>query len=269
MSGCETKPTSGFQLCEGRGKIEAFGGNRMERRRRPRALTLTLPDTEQPYLIFEGKRYALQNISDEGIGLWLSPPAPFGLHKGNQVNGNVVIDNEIYAIGLEVVRCSDQVVGLKIVNKSPELDAILKKLLSPALYAAEVTAHPQSGKVEPELGLPRLWYTGRSGTEVLIWYNPTSRNVETLQVCWAGKWALKHQQKSAESGYLRDVDEPHRGRLIRTEELLVKSRDSEIRVLQEASLFLAALPPPLPAQMLWRFLELDEEVILPHIASPR
>src|SRR4051812_37011545 len=93
----------------------------MQRRRRPRALTLTLPDQKRPFLVYEGKRYTLRNFSEEGIGLWLPPPPPYGMQVGARIKADVLIDNHIYPVELEVRHFYPRCVGMRIATQSTEL----------------------------------------------------------------------------------------------------------------------------------------------------
>src|SRR4051794_3414808 len=129
----------------------------MQRRRRPRAVTLTLPDAKQPHLLLDGKSYTLRNFSESGIGLWMTQPAPFGLHKGNKIHGDVEVEHHIHPIELEVVHHSPSTVGLRITRMSKELTTLFQQLLEPISYAGTVTLHTRSGETDAETGLPRLW----------------------------------------------------------------------------------------------------------------
>ncbi len=234
-----------------------------QRRRRPRAVTLTLPDSKQPHLLLDGKTYTLRNFSESGIGLWMTTPAPFGLHKGNRIHGDVEIDHNIHPIELEVVHHSPRTVGLRITRMSAELSALFRELLEPVSYAGNIEPHPSSGTVDAEVGMPRLWLTGRAGTELLVWYNDLNRMISALQLCWVGKWVSRHQFQAPETGFLADETRFRQGCVVREEELLQKHAAADPELLQHASQLLAALAPPLPGHLLWQFLETGEQVYLP------
>lgn len=234
----------------------------MERRRRPRALTLILPDAEQPYLVLNDRKYTLTNFSEEGIGLWMPSQPPYGLNKGNHINGDVIIDNQIFAVQLEVVRHSNRTMGFRITHQSEELKTIFQKMLEPAAYATEIKAHPESGSRDKENGDRRLWYRGRGGTELLVWYDERQGAVHAVQLCWATKWVLKFANKKAETGLLREVERIRYGRLVQEEELLVHDLHPDPILMQQASQFFIAVPPPLPSHLLWQFLETGESFCL-------
>jgi hypothetical protein len=180
----------------------------MDKRRRPRALTLTLPDEHQPHLVFQGKQYTLRNLSEEGIGVWVVPPAPYGMKMGSRLRADFVIDKRIYPVELEVAHESERLIGLKILHKSGELEAIFNRLLQPSFYAAGLERHQKS---EQDLGDglgPRLWYTGRSGVELLVWYHEFKRMILAVQITWAAKWVYRAQFKPAKVGFLGDQHTP-------------------------------------------------------------
>ncbi len=235
----------------------------MQRRRRPRAVTLTLPDAKQPHLLLGGKSYTLRNFSESGIGLWMTSPAPFGLHKGNKIHGDVEIEHHIHPIELEVMHHSPRTVGLRITQMSVELKALFLQLLEPIAYAGTVVPHARSGEVDAETGLPRLWLAGGGGAELLVWYNDLNRMISAVQLCWVGKWVLRHQFRLPETGFLADEKRFREGAVVREEELLQKHEAPDPLLLQQASQFLAALNPPLPGHLLWQFLETGEQVYLP------
>ena len=235
----------------------------MQRRRRPRAVTLTLPDEKQPYLILDGTRYTLRNFSEEGIGLWMPTPAPFGLNKGNVISGDVLIGNEIHPVTLEVVRQAPKIIGFRIAQKSPELSQLFKEMLEPANYAYDVEAHSESGALDEETGWRRLWFQGRAGTELVVWFNEHTRSIHALQLCWLAKWVLRQQFCETETGWLCDETRPRSGKVVREEELLTRHKHPDADLVSQAAQFLGAVPPPLPGAKLWQFLETGEQVYLP------
>lgn len=235
----------------------------MQRRRRPRAVTLTLPDAKQPHLLLDGKSYTLRNFSESGIGLWLTSPAPFGLHKGNKLHGDVEIEHHIHPIELEVVHHTPRTVGLRITRMSKELTDLFRQLLEPVSFAGTVVPHERSGETDLETGLRRLWLTGGGGSELLVWYNDLNRGIAALQLCWVGKWISRHQFRPPETGFLADETRFRAGAVVRDEELLQKHAAPDPILLQQASQFLAALNPPLPGHLFWQFLETGEQVYLP------
>jgi len=235
----------------------------MHTRRKPRALTLTLPNAKQPYFLLEGKRYTLRNVSQEGVGLWVKAPAPFGLVPGAQVNGDVVIGNEIFPVGLEIRHVSAFLVGLRFVNCPPALSAIFKELLQPSHYAATMVIHPESGNEDPMNALNRLWYTGESGTELVVWYHELTRMVAALQIRWLGRWVYRKMYEPTEMGWLKDEVKPLPGSKVAERDLWTRDSVSDPQVIQQAAQFLTSVPPPFPGAVLWQFLELGEQVYLP------
>lgn len=240
-----------------------------QRRRRPRAVTLTLPDAKQPHLLVNGKSYSLKNFSESGIGLWMTNPAPFGLHKGNRIHGDVEIEHHIHPIELEVVHHSPRTVGLRITRLSKELAELFRQLLEPVSYAGTVEWHKRTGEVDPETGMPRLWLAGKAGTELLVWYNDLNRMIAAVQLCWVGKWVCRHQFQAPETGFLCDDKRFREGSILRDEELMQKHPVADPDLVQQASQFLAALAPPLPGHLLWQFLETGEQIYLPEAITKK
>ncbi|MBI4404966.1 MAG: hypothetical protein HY537_12440 [Deltaproteobacteria bacterium] len=234
----------------------------MEKRRRPRALTLTLPDAQQPFLILFGRKYTLRNFSEEGIGLWVQPPLPFGLSVGATVSGDVEIEQNIYPVKLEVMHVSNKVVGLKIAHKSPELTKLFQRLLQPALYAANLQPHPLSGSEDPTSGHSRLWYIGSAGVELIAWYNALQKMLMAVQLCWLGRWVYRCQFKPPETGYMFD-DGCANGGLLGIDQLVIRHAEPDSVLLQQAAEFLTSTSPPLPGHLLWQFLETGEQIYLP------
>ena len=235
----------------------------MPPRKRPRALTLTLPDAKQPFLMLEGNRYTLRNFSEEGLGLWVPVPPPFGLTPGSKISGDVVIGNDIFPVRLEIRHHSKQVLGLKIEHQSKELSTLFSALLEPAKHAAEMIPHAQSGKEDPENGFHRLWYASPSGSELLIWYNNGQKLIQAVQLCWLGRWVYRAQLRLPQTGQLKDGPRARAGKLVSPDELLQRDADPDEEVLQQAAHFLGAAPPPLPGYRLWQFMEMGEPVFLP------
>jgi len=235
----------------------------MQRRRRPRALTLTLPDAKQPFLILEGVKHTLRNFSQEGLGLWVLPPLPFGLTPGCQVNGDIVIENHIHPVVLEIVHQSPRVIGVKILEKSPALDKIFRKLLEPATYAAELEPHTENLTEDPKNGYIRIWFTGPPGTELVVWFLPSHNIIIAIQLCWRGSWIYRSQFKAVETGHLKDGERTEKGQKITSEEILERHKEPDENIMSEAAQFLGAVPSPLPGYRLWQFLVLGEQVFLP------
>ena len=234
----------------------------MEKRRGPRALTLTLPDTRQPFLVIDKKRYTLRNFSEDGIGVLLIPPLKHGLTKGRTMSGDVTIGNQIFPVKLEAIHVSEKLLGLKIIHKSPELTQIFKDLLHPATYAMTLKERPESGTPDPVLGYNRLWYSGKGGTELMVWYNESSAMILSLQLCWIGKWVFRRQFQPTETGNLSD-NSPKASGSLRGDEVILHDTTVNRNTLQHAAVFLSACPPPLPGHLLWQFLETGEQVYIP------
>jgi len=235
----------------------------MAPRRRPRALTLTLPDAKQPFLMLEGHRYALRNFSQEGLGLWVPAPPPFGLTPGSKISGDVAIGNEIFPVKLEVRHHSKQVLGLRIEHQSAALTKIFDILLEPATHAVDLVPHADSGKEDPENGFHRLWYVSPSGNELIVWYNDAQKLIQAIQLCWLGRWVYRSQLRLPQTGHLIDGDRKRPGKLVGPSELLLRQEEADEEILQQTALFLGATPPPLPGYRLWQFMEMGDTVFLP------
>lgn len=232
-------------------------------KRRPRALTLTLPDEKQPFLLLEGRRYTLRNFSEEGIGLWVPAPAPNGLTPGSRISGDIVIGQTIHPVKLEIVHHTSRIIGLRITQKSTELSKIFDVLLEPAVHAAELAPHPDSGTEDLVNGYQRLWFRSPSGNELLVWYQQPQRWIHAIQLCWLGRWVYRQRQRIPETGFLRDEQRVRPGSLIVPEELLMRHTEPDEEILASAAQFLGAVPPPLPGLKFWQFLEMGEAVELP------
>ena len=246
----------------------------MQKRRRPRALTLTLPDSKQPVLVLGGERYTLRNFSQEGIGLWVPPPAPFGMNRGQRISGDIVIGSNIYPVQLEIAHTDTRTVGLKIVHKSPDLTEIFRLMLEPASHACDLMPHAGSGTEDPKLGYPRLWYAGGRATELLVWYNAGSsadhrKMIVALQLCWLGKWVFREHQQPVQTGHLKDGFHNAAGFRVSPDELLKNHEEADQDLMHQAAQFLVAVPRPLPGYLLWQFLETGEQVYLSGDLIPR
>ena len=233
------------------------------RRSGPRLPALTLPDAKQPFLLLEGKKYTLRNLSEEGIGLWVLPPLPFGMSPGTLFSADLTVESKVFPVQLELVHYSPRIIGLRFVRLPAELSAILSELLKPALYGSELVAHEMNLALDPLEGLPRLWFQSKIGSELMVWYQENLRTILALQLCWLGKWVYRKQMKNVKTGYLRDGWGMGQGRVMDSADLLMRHRKADQRVLQEASQLLSTLMPPLPGLKLWQFLEMGEQVALP------
>jgi hypothetical protein len=242
---------------------KSIGSKSMQHRRRPRALTLTLPDAKQPFLVLDGIKYTLRNVSQEGIGLWVMPPLPFGLTTGSQVSGDIVIDTHIHPVVLEIVHHSPRVIGLRIVEKSRELEKLFRRLLEPANYAGEMEPHAKDGSEDADNGFRRVWYAGPSDTELLVWYADPHRMIAAIQLCWRGSWVYRQQFKPTQTGHLRDGERKRPGHKLNPKDLLIVHDHPDESLITEAAQFLGAVPSPLPGYRLWQFLEMGEQVFLP------
>lgn len=235
----------------------------MLKRRKPRALTLTLPNAKQPFFLLEGKRYTLRNLSEEGVGIWVPAPAPFGLVPGARVSGDVVIGNEIFAVGLEIRHVSQHVVGFRFLNAPTELLKIFQNVMEVSHYAASLVQNPLSGQDDKEMNAPRLVYSGDSHTELLVWFNESSRMVQAIQIRFLGRWVFRKLHEPYQTGYLRDDIQPVSGFRCEPKDLLVVHETPDIEIIHQAVQFLTSVPRPLPGALLWQFLEMGEQVYLP------
>lgn len=234
----------------------------MHKRRKPRALTLTLPNAKQPYFMVDGKRYTLRNVSQEGVGLWMRAPAPFGLVPGARVSGDVVIGNEIFPVGLEIRHVSSHLVGLRFTQAPPELSKLFQELLEPSHYASGIVARPESGQIDPKRNLHRLWYRGEVDTELMVWYQE-SRMIQAIQIRWLGRWVFRQLNQKAETGYLVEDGNPQPTTELKEAELWSRQSPADPEIIGQAAQFLTSVPPPLPGAILWQFLEIGEQVYLP------
>jgi hypothetical protein len=235
----------------------------MHKRRKPRALTLTLPNSQQPFLVFQGERYTLRNFNDEGIGLWLPSPAALNLTPGSQMSADVVIDNQIFAVKLEIRHTSPGIIGLKFTKVAPELSSLFRTLMEPSTYAASLKMQKDSGAEDKSLGFPRLWYAGEGQSELVVWFNPFQRMIIALQLCWLGKWVYRHQFEPVQTGHLKNGVPPTTGTKVEGERLISEATEPDTDLLHQAAQFLTSLPVPLCGALFWQFLETGEQVYLP------
>jgi hypothetical protein len=231
-------------------------------RRRPRAVTLTLPNARQPFVVIEGKKYTLRNFSEDGVGLWAPSPAPFGLAPGSNISGDVVLDQEIFPVKLEVRHRSPGVIGLEIMEAPPELHQLFKRLLEPSYYASTLVVHAASQTEDPDFGQPRLWYHGEGGSELLVWYESSQKTILAMQLAWLGKWVFRGQYQNTRTGFLPDRPADHPGQQLSHESLWVVHEQPDSELLYQAAQFLTSVPSPLPGGLLWQFLETGEQMKL-------
>lgn len=234
----------------------------MHQRRRPRALTLTLPNSEQPCLLFGDQKYTLRNFNDEGLGLWLPQPLPYNLHAGLQISGDVVVGNQIFPTKLEVRHVSRTIAGLKFILIPPELKALFSQMIEPSTYATQLKLSEESTLEDPELGYPKLWYSGPGKSELVVWFNSYQRLIQAIQVCWLGRWIFRAQFQLIQSGMLVENFEPSGG-IVKKGCLLHQDSEPSRELLAKTAQFLTAVPEPLPGHLFWQFFELGEQVYLP------
>lgn len=232
--------------------------------RRPRALTLALPNSKQPYLVFGGRKFTLRNFSQEGIGLWMPPPPPFSLAVGSQISGDIVVSNDIFSVQLDLVHFSKSVIGLRITQADPALNKLFHELLEPSTYAATLVPQVSDTPADPVMGGKRLWYKGEGESELIVWYNEFSRMILAIQLSWLGKWVFRKQFELPMTGHIHDeLTSPLLGRRLQPEELLECHAKPDPVILQQAAQFLTSVPVPTPGHLFWQFLELGEQVFLP------
>lgn len=234
-----------------------------QRRRRPRALTLTLPDAERPYLRLDGTEYLLRNLSEDGIGLWIPSPPPRELVPGVRLSGDLVIDHEIHPVELQCAHLSERMVGLRIVHQSDALARIFRRMLEPSTYAERLIVHPQSGQMDAVSGGTCLWYHCGSEAELLIWYAEAQRMILGIQLAWLGAFVSRDRTQPPLTGHLHRGVEKLRGLRLTREDLLVAHDQPDPNLLSRAAQFLTSVPLPLPGTLLWQFLESGECLYLP------
>ena len=109
----------------------------------------------------------MRNFSEEGLGIWLPPPAPFGLRPGATVKADILIDHQIHPVELEVVHAYSRFLGVKIRHRSKELADVFHQLLEPTVYADSPGCTPNraartartatTGCGSPEKRTPSWW----------------------------------------------------------------------------------------------------------------
>ncbi|MBI1859674.1 MAG: hypothetical protein HYR96_01995 [Deltaproteobacteria bacterium] len=221
----------------------------MKNRRRPRALSLTLPDTLQPYFVFGGERYLMRNVSEQGIGLWVPQEKAFGLTPKTKVNGDIVINNQIHPVTLEVVHSTKGYVGLKILKADRELTQIFESILEPSQYAARLVAEPGNGVEDPDTGLLTFTYRGGPQVKLSFWVGP-GREIKAVEIHLLDRWVRRNQFAPIQTGILPDSNEL----------VLVVHDQPNPEFTQAATQFLGSVPPPIPSALLWHFMESGEIV---------
>lgn len=224
---------------------------------------MTLPDAKQPVLIIGDKKLWLRDISEEGLALWMPPPAPFGLTPGSKVRGDILVGQDIHPVELEVSYDENKLVGFKILHRSKALAKLLHELLEPCQDAARLKFHKLSGQLDPVVGQPRLWAQVAGSAELLVWYHEDSRMILGVQLVWQGQWVYREPWKTPQTGVFTEANFKLEGKKFHGHELLqVDKTPNQDRLLQ-ASQFLSALYQPIPGHVLWLFLETGEQVFLP------
>ena len=223
----------------------------MKNRRRPRALSLTLPNTLQPYLVFNGERYLMRNVSEEGIGLWVPQEKAFGLTPKTKVNGDIVIDRQIHPVTLEVVHSTRGYVGLKIIHADRELTKIFQSILEPSQYASRLVAEANSGHEEEDTGLRHFCYRGGPQVKLSFWVGP-SLEVRAVEIYLLDRWVRRNQFAPVQTGILLDSQES----------VLHVHDQPSAEFVQAVTQFVGSAPPPIPAALLWHFLETGEQVFV-------
>lgn len=229
----------------------------MNNRRRPRAISLTLPNTKQPIFIFNEARYLLRNVSEEGIGVWLPKENAFGLTPKTRVSGDIVVNQIIHPVTLEVVHSTKGYVGLRIVNADPALTRALHELLEPSHYATALLPTGRCGNEES--GFVEFSYRAGLAAALSFWVGST-RDVKSLEVSVLGRWIAREQFGPTKTGVLPNEPKSVTGC---QDELLLIHSDADPDFIQTAAQFLASVPPPLPGPLLWHFLESGEQVFVP------
>lgn len=230
----------------------------MQNRRRPRALTLTLPNSKQPFLTFEGERHVLRNVSEDGIGVWVPSEKAFGLTPKTTIKGDIVIDRQIHPVTLEVVHSAKGYVGLKILNADPKLLWIFKELLEPSNYVTELLPSGRSGTELSETGFTVFEY--RAGSSVVFSFQVgRSNDIKSISVRILGRWVGRDQFQGIRTAIVSDLSYDGLG----AEEDFLMHDSPDADFFQAAAQFVASLPPPLPAAKLWYFLESGEQVFIP------
>lgn len=244
-------------------------GKTIQRRRRPRALSLTLPDAKKPFLSVGGQHLILRNFSQDGIGVWVKEPFAFPLQRGVLINAELVIEAKAHPVELEVCHRSGNAVGLKITHQSETLRRVFRDLLRPTAYASEIAKHPESGQEDKLFGgHPRLWYADNAGTELLVWYQKPQNLILGVQLCWLGRWAFRRQFQLVQTGALNDGTRKTTGVQVSKVDLISEDHPADAQFLFQVAQFLTSVSPPLPGHLLWQFLETGEQVFLPSDAIP-
>lgn len=235
----------------------------MQRRRRPRALTLTLPDAKQPFVVLEGEKYTLRNFSEQGMGIWVSDPAPAWVRDLSHVDADVTLAGRTYRVSLEIRHHTPRFVGVRILKAPEELTLSFRRLLEPATHSAELRLEGSPGEEDPRTGYPRLQYSSPTTAELTVWYNDFQRVLIAVQLVWASKWVYREQYKNPETGHLREAFAHPHGKWVEPKHLVEGKPGLDHELLQEAAQFLVAAPPPIPGNLLWTFLETGEQIFLP------
>ena len=234
-----------------------------QKRLLPRAPVMTLPPAFRPMIELWGQTYPIRNVSEGGIGIWMPVQPSQKFKNRTETDATISVGETAYLVRIKLAHYSNRVLGAQVLNVPPELRKTFEYWLAPAREAHNLVMREGSGEVDHGLGYPRLWMTGPTGSELIVWYNESSFMILALQVVFQSTWVYRRQFHPAESGELPRTSRIPLG--IKVEEELLSRRDlsADGDALQQTAVFLGAVPPPTPGNLLWQFLESGEQVFLP------
>lgn len=235
----------------------------MQRRKQPRALTLTLPALSRPVLELNGVEYPIRNFSQGGVGLWMGK-SPYRLKAQERLKGNLGVRGCQYPVELEVAHISERGVGLRISHQSSELFEIFQKLLLPSQYAAQLLPHTDTLQLDPKDGFLRQRFIGPGESELLIWSEPEESLIQAVQLRFLGKVIFRRRGGELKSGSLLGSDDSSSG-----DSSIEWHLETDLDWVYQSAQFLTSVPPPLSGHLLWQFLETGEQVYLSSKKSQR
>jgi len=117
---------------------------------------------EQFRLTQTGKIFSVTDLSQNGIGFWLSDSKDLVLFiLGSTLEGTLNLHRQKHSIQIKVKNLSQQRVGAVFENLSLETKKAIEQFLSPNVLGAEL-------KPMPSYELSTLWYHGPSGTDLIL-----------------------------------------------------------------------------------------------------
>ncbi len=153
MENCKDSKSLNLEVISNQGEYESS-----ERRQLPR-LSLT---SEQFRLLSNHKIFSVDNVSVQGMGLWVLDQEDFKYFcVGMEIEGILNLRGEKFLVRAQVKNLVQERVGCEFHSLSQEALFALNQLLDPIVLGSELKPVP-FGEVNT------LWYHGPSGTDLIM-----------------------------------------------------------------------------------------------------